>query len=66
MNEVAMEIKQTGAYYQTYDEVEYGTKVAWRNQARCRNRIQWNRMEVIDCRHVTTAEVRISRGVFRN
>ena len=25
---------------------------------RCINRIQWSRMEIIDCRNVTTAEVR--------
>nr|ABO09632.1 nitric oxide synthase form B [Physarum polycephalum] len=56
MNEVYAEVKQTGTYFQTYDELSYACKVAWRNAPRCINRIQWSRMEVIDCRKVITAE----------
>lgn len=56
LNEVADEIKRTGTYWQTYDEVAYGARVAWRNSPRCINRIQWNRMEVLDYRKATTAE----------
>eukprot|EP00026_Physarum_polycephalum_P000479 Phypoly_transcript_00480.p1 GENE.Phypoly_transcript_00480~~Phypoly_transcript_00480.p1 ORF type:complete len:1057 (-),score=141.02 Phypoly_transcript_00480:1379-4549(-) len=59
MNEVHDEIKRTGTYFQTIEELTYACKVAWRNAPRCINRIQWNRMEVIDCRKVTTAE-----GIF--
>ena len=34
MTEVSEEIKQTGTYFQTYDELSYACKVAWRNAAR--------------------------------
>lgn len=57
LTEVADEIKLTGTYRQTYDELAYGAKVAWRNASRCINRIQWNRMEVLDFRAAKTAEV---------
>nr|AAK43730.1 nitric oxide synthase form A [Physarum polycephalum] len=56
MKEVYDEVKKTGTYFQTYEELSYSCKVAWRNAPRCINRIQWSRMEVIDCRKVTTAE----------
>lgn len=56
LNDVADEIKRTGTYWQTYDEVAYGARVAWRNSPRCINRIQWNRMEVLDYRKAASAE----------
>eukprot|EP00122_Pirum_gemmata_P004435 Pgem_evm1s4028 len=36
--------------------MSYGCKVAWRNSNRCINRIQWNKMHVIDKRDVNTTE----------
>lgn len=54
MNEVGAEIKQKRTYKQTYDELNYSCKVAWRNAPRCINRIQWSRM---DCRDGDTATV---------
>lgn len=60
MIEVESEIRRKGTYKQSYDELNYACKVGWRNAPRCINRIQWSRMEIIDCRDVTTAEVFLS------
>lgn len=53
---VRAEISERKTYRQTAEEAWYGAKVAWRNSSRCINRIQWNRMEFIDQRHVKTAQ----------
>lgn len=53
---VVEEITATGTYKQTYDELEYGVKVAWRNSSRCIYRIQWRKIKVFDCREVKSAE----------
>ncbi|HVB21592.1 MAG TPA: nitric oxide synthase oxygenase [Ktedonobacteraceae bacterium] len=50
------EIKQDGTYRQTYDELLYGAKVAWRNNTRCIGRLHWQSLVVRDMRHLSTAE----------
>jgi sulfite reductase alpha subunit-like flavoprotein/nitric oxide synthase oxygenase domain/subunit/hemoglobin-like flavoprotein len=50
--EIQAEVKATGAYTHTYEEMAYGAKLAWRNASKCIGRIQWNNMVVRDRRHV--------------
>jgi len=56
LSEVQAEIERTGTYGQSYEEVEYGAKVAWRNNTRCIGRLHWNSLFVRDLRHLETAE----------
>lgn len=35
LNQISVEHKQTGMYWQTYTELTYGAKVAWRNSVNC-------------------------------
>lgn len=51
--EIQEEVKATGTYTHTYEEVAYGTQVAWRNASKCVGRIAWNNMVVRDRRHIT-------------
>ncbi|MDZ8183979.1 MAG: nitric oxide synthase oxygenase [Nostoc sp. ChiSLP02] len=51
--EIKEEVKATGTYTHTYEELAYGAQVAWRNASKCVGRIAWNNMIVRDRRHVT-------------
>jgi nitric-oxide synthase len=51
--EVEREIAETGSYTQTYEELAYGAKLAWRNSTRCIGRLYWNGLMVRDMRHLT-------------
>ncbi|XP_011496043.1 PREDICTED: nitric oxide synthase, salivary gland [Ceratosolen solmsi marchali] len=44
----------TGTYQLTETELIFGAKLAWRNASRCIGRIQWSKLQVFDCRYVTT------------
>lgn len=55
LEEVKAEIEANGTYLHRYDELIFGSKLAWRNAARCIGRIQWNKLQVFDARHCTTA-----------
>jgi nitric-oxide synthase, bacterial len=54
--EVQAEIAATGSYTQTFEELEFGARVAWRNSSRCIGRLYWKSLKVIDCRHLNTPE----------
>ena len=54
--EIREEVKATGTYTHTYEELAYGTQVAWRNASKCIGRISWNNMVVRDRRHVTAPD----------
>ncbi|XP_031367225.1 nitric oxide synthase, salivary gland isoform X1 [Apis dorsata] len=51
---VQKEVTVTGTYQLTETELVFGAKVAWRNATRCIGRIQWSKLQVFDCRYVTT------------
>lgn len=53
---VRAEIAATGTYVQTYDELAFGARVAWRNASRCIGRLYWSNLQVRDLRHVRPAE----------
>ncbi|MEH2295822.1 nitric oxide synthase oxygenase [Nostoc sp.] len=51
--EIQQQVKATGIYTHTYEELAYGAQLAWRNASKCIARIQWNNMVVRDRRHIT-------------
>ncbi|MFC7441069.1 nitric oxide synthase oxygenase [Laceyella putida] len=52
VHEVKRHIDQYGYYEHTYEELSHGAKMAWRNSNRCIGRLFWNRLSVIDARHL--------------
>ncbi|XP_053697417.1 nitric oxide synthase [Sabethes cyaneus] len=52
--QVQKEVESKGSYSLTETELIYGAKLAWRNSSRCIGRIQWSKLQVFDCRYVTT------------
>lgn len=52
--QVQQEVNATGTYQLTETELVFGAKLAWRNSARCIGRIQWAKLQMFDCRSVTT------------
>ena len=49
-------INETGTYELLNSELDYGTKVAWRNSNKCIGRLFWRSMEVLDKRTLETAD----------
>ncbi|GAB7050362.1 nitric oxide synthase oxygenase [Catenuloplanes indicus] len=56
LSSVRAQIAATGTYTQTFDEIAYGAKVAWRNASRCIGRLYWRSLVVLDRRDAHTAE----------
>ncbi|KAK1736786.1 nitric oxide synthase [Skeletonema marinoi] len=56
MAEVRKAIHETGTYVHTFDELEHGARVAWRNAPKCSNRKYWQQLKLLDCRDVDTNE----------
>lgn len=56
LHEVEEEIKQTGTYTLTTEELTEGAKLAWRNSNRCIGRLFWQTLTVKDVRHAHTFE----------
>lgn len=48
------EIFKTETYDLTYDELQYGAKLSWRNAPKCANRAHWQELIVKDYRNVQT------------
>ncbi len=53
---VEAEIDESGCYKQTYEELVYAARVAWRNSVKCIGRLYWQGLAVRDFRHVQTAD----------
>lgn len=51
LSAIKQEIVSHGTYEPTYEELEQGAKVAWRNSNRCIGRLFWNRLNVVDARN---------------
>lgn len=56
ISEIENEINNTGTYSHTHLELTHGAKMAWRNNNRCIGRLLWHTLEVVDARHIHTAE----------
>jgi len=54
--EIDAEIARRGTYRQTFEELEAGARIAWRNSTRCVGRKYWPSLIVRDCRHLETPE----------
>ncbi|RIW32282.1 nitric oxide synthase [Bacillus salacetis] len=54
--EIEEEINKSGTYTHTYEELEHGAKMAWRNSNRCIGRLFWDTMHVRDAREAATEE----------
>ncbi|MFF0865553.1 nitric oxide synthase oxygenase [Nonomuraea sp. NPDC003560] len=56
LRDVARDVARHGTYVHTFEELEFGARVAWRNSGRCIGRLYWRSLKVRDRREVTTAE----------
>ncbi|KYG27045.1 nitric oxide synthase oxygenase [Alkalihalobacillus trypoxylicola] len=54
--EVKKELRETGIYQHTYEELCHGAKMAWRNSNKCIGRLFWDSMTVRDARNIETTE----------
>jgi nitric-oxide synthase, bacterial len=54
--QVKSEIENTNTYTHTFEEIEHGAKMAWRNSNRCIGRLFWDSMHVRDARSASTEE----------
>jgi len=59
MEEVRKSIDTTGTYEHTFDELQHGAQVAWRNAPKCANRKYWGHLKLLDCRKVES-----NKGMF--
>ncbi len=65
LREIAAEIRETGTYTQTKQELTFGAKIAWRNNAKCIGRLFWDSLEVFDERAAKTEE-EIAEALLRH
>ncbi|MEV0995812.1 nitric oxide synthase oxygenase [Nonomuraea sp. NPDC050202] len=56
LRDIARDVARYGTYVHTYEELEFGARVAWRNSSRCIGRLYWRSLKVRDRRQVSTAE----------
>lgn len=56
LKNIEIEIRSTGFYTHTYEEIEHGAKLAWRNSNRCIGRLFWDKLRVLDARHINDDE----------
>ncbi|WP_336204556.1 nitric oxide synthase oxygenase [Nonomuraea sp. LPB2021202275-12-8] len=56
LRDVARDIARHGTYVHTFEELQFGARVAWRNSNRCIGRLYWKSLRVRDRREVTSAE----------
>ncbi|WP_027410777.1 nitric oxide synthase oxygenase [Anoxybacteroides tepidamans] len=56
LQEVRQAIERTGTYTHTYEELEHGARMAWRNSNRCIGRLFWQTLHVFDARQAETEE----------
>jgi nitric-oxide synthase, bacterial len=50
LDAIAEEIQKEGFYTHTFEELNYGAQMAWRNSNRCIGRLVWKSLKVLDCR----------------
>ncbi|MFD3445865.1 nitric oxide synthase oxygenase [Microbacteriaceae bacterium 4G12] len=56
LQEVKQSIETRGTYEHTFEELEHGAKMAWRNSNRCIGRLFWNMLKVFDARNLDTTK----------
>jgi nitric-oxide synthase, bacterial len=50
LTDIEAELTRSGTYRHTVDELEHGSRVAWRNNTRCIARFHWRTLQVRDMR----------------
>ena len=55
-HQVEQEFQRTQTYRQTFEELEYGARVAWRNSVKCIGRLYWQGLAVRDFRQAQTED----------
>jgi len=63
--DVQGQIRQTGTYRHTEDELKHGARMAWRNSNRCIGRLFWQSLAVFDARDAITCDD-YAEAVFRH
>lgn len=53
---VESEIRATGTYTHTLEEITYGAKLAWRNSTKCIGRLFWESLDILDARDVESSD----------
>jgi nitric-oxide synthase len=48
--DIETEMTDRGTYQQSFDELQYCARVAWRNSGRCIGRLLWRTLKVVDAR----------------
>lgn len=61
--QIKSSLEKTNQYELTFEELEHGAKMAWRNSNKCIGRLFWNTLKVIDARDLT-AEDEIRDALF--
>lgn len=56
VKEILEEIKTTGSYTHTFDELQYGARLAWGNAPKCSNRKFWDSIRLLDARSAQTPQ----------
>jgi len=56
IQDVKVQIAETGYYEHTFEELEHGAKMAWRNSNKCIGRLFWNSLTVFDERKAKKEE----------
>ncbi|MCD5322873.1 MULTISPECIES: nitric oxide synthase oxygenase [Pontibacillus] len=56
LSEIHYDIARTGHYDHTFEELEYGAKMAWRQSNRCIGRLFWDSLQVFDYRNISSAD----------
>lgn len=65
IHQIKEEINQTGSYIHTFEELEHGAKMAWRNSNRCIGRLFWDSLTVFDARQLHSEE-EIKESLFHH
>jgi nitric-oxide synthase len=52
--DVEQQIESTGTYTHTFEELEHGARMAWRNSNRCIGRLYWKSLVLNDKRNIST------------
>ena len=56
LKRIVREIEESGTYRHTYEELQHGARMAWRNSNRCIGRLPWDNLHVIDKRAAASEE----------
>ena len=56
LQEIEAEVEATGSYSLNTAELDFGARLAWRNNSRCIGRLVWRQLVVRDLRHLENPE----------